>query len=215
MLAGTAASVVGGGMQAKEAVQANGREANARNKVLQETLRRNDQHAQDSREAFRKRISDSESAPAEQQLARAQGQAEQTITGNLAATGTEAPLAGDAPKVVKDAMKSSLGDSFRKSMEQAKRQASLTGYSMAGRDAAISDAGLGNQINTNNSFVRGNMAIMPHLQDFAAYQAYKPSSGLGQIISSLGSMATQAAGAHGKAPAKAAPAKAAPHPMYG
>ncbi len=210
MAAGTVASVVGGGMQAKEAVKANGREVAARNRVLQETLRRNDQQSQASREAFQRRVSESEAAPAQQQLAQSQGQAEQTIAGNLATTGTEAPLAGDAPKVVRDTMKSSLGDSFRKSLEQAKRQGALTGYDMAGRDAAISDAGLGREINTNNNFVRGNMSIMPHLQDFAAYQAYKPSSGLGQIIASLGGMATQAAGARGGA-SKAA----APRPMHG
>ena len=71
-------------MQAKEAVKANGREVAARNRVLQETLRRNDQQSQASREAFQRRVSESEAAPAQQQLAQSQGQAEQTIAGNLA-----------------------------------------------------------------------------------------------------------------------------------
>ena len=197
-------------MQAKEAVKANGREVAARNRVLQETLRRNDQQSQASREAFQRRVSESEAAPAQQQLAQSQGQAEQTIAGNLATTGTEAPLAGDAPKVVRDTMKSSLGDSFRKSLEQAKRQGALTGYDMAGRDAVFFNEAAAPEIYTNNNFVRGNMSIMPHLQDFAAYQVYKPSSGLGQIIASFGGMATQAAGARGGA-SKAA----APRPMHG
>lgn len=210
LVGGTAASVVGGGIQAREAVKADAREANARNKVLQETLRRNETNAVANREAFKKRITESEPAPAAASLATAQDNATTAVQGNLASTATEAPIAGDAPQIIKGAMDKSLSDSFRKSMDNAKSMAQLTGYNAAGRDAAIADAGLGQTINTNNNFVRGNMSIMPYLQDYAAYRAYKPSSGFGQILQSLGSMATQAAGARGGAPK--APA---PHVLYG
>lgn len=210
MAAGAVSSVVGGGMQAREAVKNDTREAEARNRVLRDTLRKNDEQSAASREAFRKRIADSEAQPAAEKLAGAQGQVEQTIAGNLAETGTEAPLAGDAPKVVQDSMKSSLGDSFRKSMEQAKRQAALTGYNVSGRDDAIADSELATGINTNNNFVRGNMSIMPHLQDYAAIRARKPSSGLGQVLQAAGTLATQAAGARGPGVKKPMP-----HPIYG
>jgi hypothetical protein len=181
-------------MQAREAQKANQREADARNKVLQETLRKNDVQSAANRDAFRKRIADSEAAPAQAQLATAQDNATTALQGNLADTAVEAPIDGNAPAVVKSAMESSLSDSFRKSMDKAKSMAKLTGYGAAGREAAIADSGLSQGINTNNNFVRGNMSIMPYLQDYAAIKAYKPSSGFGQILQSLGGIATQAAG---------------------
>lgn len=204
-LAGAAASAVGGGISARETQKNDTREAAARNRVLQDTMRRNDQHSAANREKFLKRVNESTAQPAAEQLIGAQGQAEQTITNNLSETGMEAPLTGDAPKVVKDSMKASLGDSFRKSMDQAKRMGALTGYGTQTRDNAIADTGLSNDINTNNSFVRGDMSIMPYLQDYAGIQARKPSSGLGQILQAAGGIASQAAGAK----------KPMPRPMYG
>lgn len=209
MIGGTAASAIGGGLTAREAQKNDQREADARNRVLKETMARNDRHAAANREQFLKRVGDSEAQPATEQLVMAQGQAEQGISSNLAETAIEAPLAGDAPKVVKDAMKGSLSDSFRKSVEQAKQMGALTGYGATSRDNAIADASLGNEINTNNSFVRGNMSVMPYLQDYASIQARKPSNGLGQILQAAGGMAVQAAGAKGGVK------KPAPHPMYG
>lgn len=194
MLAGTAASVVGGGMTAKEAQRNDQREADARNRVLKDTLRKNDQHSADSRAAFQRRIADSGADPAKAQLEDAQSQQTTALQSNLNTTGIEAPLAGDAPQVVKTSMAKSLKDSFAQSMDKAKLAAKLGGYNAQARDNAIADSSLGDAINTNNGFVRGNMSVMPYLQDYAGLGARKPSSGLGQMLSAVGGLASSAAG---------------------
>jgi hypothetical protein len=200
MAAGTAASFAGTGIAKREAQRNDSREADARNRVLQETLRKNDQHSADSRAAFQRRVTESMQGGADEKLQEAQTNQTTALESNLNTTGAEAPLSGDAPQVVKSTMAKSLKDSFAESMQKAKTAGKLGGYSAQSRDNAIADSSLGDTINQNNGFVRGNMGVMPYLQDYAGLKVRKPSSGLGEMIAAAGQMASSAAGSRGGGP---------------
>lgn len=215
LVAGTAASAVGTGIKSAEAQKNAARVAEARNARLKETLLKNRQHADDSRAAFNTRIGASEKGPADQQLADAQAGQTAAIQSNISPTATEAPLAGDAPTVIKTAFAKAFSDAAEKSMARAAATGKLGAYGTVQRDDAIGDRGLGDKIGTNNSFVRGNLGILPYVQDLAEIQATKPSNGLGDIISAFGQAASMYAGSRGGG-VKAAPKINARVPtMYG
>lgn len=205
MVAGTAASVVGTGMSAAESTKNAGRIADARNQRLKETLLKNRQHADDSRAAFNTRIGESEKTPADQQLADAQAGQTANLQANIGPTATEAPLSGDAPQVVKTAFAQAFADAAEKSRAKASTTGKLGAYGTVQRDNAIGDVGLRDKVGTNNSFVRGNLSILPYTQDLAEIQASKPGSGLGDIIAAAGQAASMYAGSRGSAK---------PKPMY-
>jgi hypothetical protein len=194
MLAGTAASVVGTGMQAKETIKNDARVAEARNQVLRDTMRKNKEHADANRAAFNTRIDQSEAQPAAQNLANAQTAQTEALTSNLGSTAVDTSLSGDAPQVVKSNLAKTLADAFAESKAKAQSMGKLGGYGANARDDAIADSALGSTINTNNDFVRGDLGIMPYLQDYAEIRARKPSSGLGSIISAFGKAAGSYAG---------------------
>jgi hypothetical protein len=195
MAASTAATIGGTVVSGREAVKNDAREADARNKVLRDTMSRNQMKADDNREIFNKRITESAATPMQTQLGDAQAGQVQAIEGNLDATAAESPIAGDAPKVVKSNLSAAMADSFAKSKEKAKALGELGGYNAQGRDDAIADTELGMAINTNNDAVRGNLGVMPYLQDYAALRVRKPSSGLGQMLTAAGQAGSTYAGA--------------------
>lgn len=210
LLAGSAAaSFAGTGIAAGEAAKNNNRVAEARNKVLRDTNAKNLALGDKNRSAFAQRIAEMapENTAAELQTAQdTRGNAlEQAITPQA----IEAPVAADAPQVIKSEFAKRLSDTMARSRGEAHTLGKIGGYGTQMQDQAIADAGLGRGINTNNNFVAGNARIMPSLQDYAEYRATKPSSGLGELIGALGQVAGQAAGARGmKKPAVPASAAA-------
>jgi hypothetical protein len=64
---------------------------------------------------------------------------------------------------------------------------------LAGFDQQQFDIGMGTNaaqqdIGFNNAPVQGQARIMPHLSDFRAIEAYRPSSGIGQMMQAMGSV---------------------------
>lgn len=187
-IGGAVASTVGAGMQAGEAAKTNARIAESRNKVLRQTNAMNDEHAAKNRQALNQRVADSGKAKADQQLATAQDTAVDQITQNLAPTATDIPLSGAAPKVVGNSLSTALGDVAKESQARAADIGMFQGYGLNAQDNALGDLGLRDEIGVNNDYVRGNMSIMPYLQDFAEYKAASKakSSPLGSILLGLG-----------------------------
>ena len=207
-VASTGLSVVGGGITAKENIKANSREADARNRVLQETLRKNDALAANNQNVLHKRLTESAPQATQDQLQQTQQQQTQSLTSNLDTTAAEVPLAGNAPQVVKSAMGKAFEDSLKRSTEQAAASGKLGAYTTQARDNAIADGEAGGHIDTNNAMVRGNLSILPYRQDYASIMARKPGMGLGQVISAASGALAQAGGAYA---AKKPPI----HPLYG
>lgn len=189
-----AASVVGGGMQAAEAAKNNRRIAEARNKVLRETNAKNEILVKKNRDAFNKRIVESDKPKQAQDLQNMQADRGAAIAQNIAPTATETPIAGNAPEVVKSNLAKVFADAAERSKAKAAALGNLQGYGDVSRANTLGDSELGLGVNTNNNFAGGNMAILPYLQDFAEFRATKPSSGLGAIIAGLGGLGSQFVG---------------------
>lgn len=196
MAAGTAATFVGGGMNARDQVDRNAAEAEARNKALRQTLDANDTHIKASRDAFQRRVAQSSADPAQTALDTAQTGQTQAYVNNMApptVTG-ETSLTGNAPKVVGSALADALGKADATSTAKAGALGKLAGYGVAGQQDALANSELGRSIGVNNNFAAGNMSVLPYIQDYEQIQAKKPSSGLGDLLMAVGSTATKAAG---------------------
>lgn len=207
MVASTAASVGGAGIAAGEAAKNNNRIAEARNKVLRDTNLRNMALGEKNRALLDARVAEMAPQNTAEALAAAQQERGDNLEAAISTTPTEVPLAGDAPQVIKSELGKKLAETFAKSKASARTLGNIGGYGAQMQDQAIADAGVTRGINTNNNFVGGNMRMLPYLQDYAEYGASKPSSGLGQILQSLGMMGSMYAGTRAPAP-KSAPVPA-------
>ncbi|MEP6827744.1 MAG: hypothetical protein ABJA10_06690 [Aestuariivirga sp.] len=194
MAAGTLASVAGGGISQREQTDNNTRIADARNKALSDTNARNMERAAQSREALSKQLSATTGQAADQGLQDKQQQAVQAIQGNMAPSVDEPSLDGNAPMVAKSGLGKAISDAAAKSKAKGAAQGNLLGYTTLGRDNAMGDQNLGTSINTNNNFVRGENEMLPSIMDYEQIKANKPSSGLGELLSGLGSAASGYAG---------------------
>jgi len=201
MAAGTAASVAGGGMASAEQANNNTNIAAARNKALQEANAKNLAISGKSRDAMGKEIAATTGSADAAGLAGAQGGAVSTITGNMTPEANMPTLGSDMPTAAKSGLGTAIQNAMAKSRDKATAQGNLLGYATHGRDVAESDKDLASGINMNNDFVHGNMAILPSIQDYEQIRANKPSSGIGELLQGLGSMAGSVAGnragAHG------------------
>lgn len=197
MAAGTVASVVGGQVASNESQNNAARIAKARNDVLNRTLAKNKAFADSSREIFDKRVGDID-GNAQAGIQQAQADRTANIQENVeAAPADPVSLPTSGPTVVKSALAKKLSDVFSESTDRAKRLGTLTGFGGFFQDEAIKDASANRDVGVNADSISGNMALMPSLQDFAQIAANKPSSGIGQMLSALGSVAGSAAGARG------------------
>lgn len=198
LVGGTVASVAGKSIATSESNKQMAAIVKARNKVLNDTLEKNKVYADRSRQVFDERVGDI-STDASMDIANAQNQHASNIEANIpaAAPVESGGLPASSPKVVKSALAKKLSDIFSESTAQAKRTGALTGYGGFFQDQAIADAGANRDVGVNADMISGNMRLMPALQDYAEIGATKPSSGLGQILSALGGMASSAAGARG------------------
>lgn len=210
LIGGTVASVAGTKIATNEADQNAANMAKARNKVLEQTLARNKAYADDSREIFNKRVADVNDNGA-QNIQQSQADRTANIEANIpdAAPADTAAMPSSAPAVVKSDLAKRLADVFRESTDKAKGLGALTGYGGYFQDEAIKDASANRGVGVNADSIAGNMNLLPSLMDYAQIGANKPSSGLGQMLTALGGMASSAAGARGMGGGGMSPATAA------
>ncbi len=196
LAASTAASIGGGMISSSESAQNANRMAAARNRVLEETRKRNLKHSDQNRIQFNDNLANTNDEDGEK-LRKAQNDRTDVIQGNINPVAADVPLDANAPKVVQSNLAKTLADTFATSKTNAMHLGALGGYGDRSRDLAIGDSGTQSAIGTNNNFVAGNMGIMPYLQDYAQIRANKPSSGLGDMLSALGKMGSMYAGSMG------------------
>ncbi len=193
LLAGAAGSGLSmvGQMQQQKAAEENARaRANARNDELKRTLRMNDQHAEDSRDAFKRvRQNLEEDTVQKDQQAATDNRTEQ-LTEAVQPVGDNygmPEISGSAPNVVQSEFSKRITDALTKSTEQAERLGKLGGYGDFWANTGFDQAQAGREVGTSANLAGGNMALLPYNQDFAEHKAYKPTGSTGSFLMGLGS----------------------------
>jgi hypothetical protein len=193
--AGAAAGGYGAYRQGDEAQANNIRMATARNQELSNTLARNRVNAEEARKVYTGR---EEEIQPERLAARQEDlTADRTATLEGAVEGAnveDVPLAGSAPTVVKSEIAKKLLGAMTEAKESAKRLGKVGGYGDLWFDQGLANTAAGRDIDMWSDFNKGNLGILPYSQDFASYQAYKPSSGIGEIFQGVGSVLGAAGG---------------------
>jgi hypothetical protein len=162
-------------------------QAAARNRELMKTLEKNDAIAAQSREVFDKRRGEIQP----DQMGQAQEEATASRTGVLeqavaAAPPGEVPLSGSAPDVVQSEVAKKMQTAVSQGKDQARALGKAGGYGDTWFGQGIANQETGRNLDVNNNFASGNMAILPYLQDFAEIEATKPISPIGGVLSGFG-----------------------------
>lgn len=189
LAAGTALSGGGAYLSNKEANENAAAMTRARNDELALTLAKNRELADRSRKVYDERMADS--------TAERFGERQEDLTDRRTDTLTSAvqgvdadsvPISGSAPTVVKSEIAKKLLGATKSAKESAKALGTLGGYGDLWFDQGLQDASAGRDIGVLSNFQQGNMGILPYSQDFAQYAAYRPSSGLGDMMQAAGSV---------------------------
>lgn len=195
-LLGAGLSVAGTVTQQKQQERQQREIADARNEAMRDTLVKNNQLAEESRDTFNKRMADASA----EQMAADQGKAQDTRTKEISeatetpateAAGAEsAPLssAGGEGKVVKSDLAAKIKSALTEGKEQAAALGKLGSYGDSWLEQGFLDTQAGRDIGTLANKSAGNSAIMPYAQDMAEYHAYKPISPIGGILQGVGGL---------------------------
>lgn len=198
--AGTAAST-GGALYANNEANNNAEaQAQARMQELQKYQQKNAQYQKQAQDLLSNSIKGFDQPAQEQKLGNAQAERTQTISQALdknATATTDVPISGNAPQVVGDeiAKRAAAADSANQGAAAALGRLGGYGDAMFGNQNDLLNSG--RNMDIINNFAKSDLEMLPYYQDFAQLRAYKPSSGIGQLLQGLGSVAT-AAGGSGK-----------------
>lgn len=171
--------------------------AKSRNKVLTDTLAKNDKIAQQTRESYAAR----EAGYAPTAVAARQGDAETSrMAGVDAILPQTAPdpttaTAADSPDIVKTEVAARMSDALKRGRDQAKATAKLGSYGDQWFGQNIDNTAASRDIALQSGFANSNLQNMPGLQDLADLSTYKPVSPLGSIMMGVGNAVGSAGGA--------------------
>lgn len=201
-LLGSAVLSAGGTAYAQNEASSNAAaEAAARNRELNLTLDRNDKLADEARKTYDTR--EEEIQPKNLRKDQAEATADRTQTLESAVAPAEPgsiALSGSAPEVVRTEIAKRMGGTMREGIDSAKRLGKLGGYTDSLFNQDVANNAAGRDIGVTQNAVAGNMALLPYAQDFAGYQARKPSSGIGEVVAAGGQALGAAAGSGALAP---------------
>jgi hypothetical protein len=184
MLAGAGLSAAGGMMNRREADANASREVKARNKELGVLNQKADAATGANQTVLGNTIRAIDPA----MLGRSQGTRVAAAEGNLPGAMEDVPMSANAPMVAKAEYAKKMQEALAKNKTTAGNLGRLAGFDQQQFDIGMGTNAAGNDIAFNNAPVQGQARIMPHLSDYRAIEAYRPSSGLGQIMQSVGMM---------------------------
>ncbi len=197
-LLGSGLGIAGGAIQQGKLNDQAQAQADARNKVLSATLFKNDALADQSRSIFDKRLEEIQPEAFDQQQADLTAERTDTLEGAIGLPDPEdIPISGSAPQVVRSEIAKRMLGAFEKAKGNAQTLGRLGGYGDTFFRQGLATAEAGNQISVPNNFARGNLGILPHLQDFAEVAAIKPISPIGGILSGIGNVLGSFGGSQG------------------
>lgn len=187
-------SAAGGAMSRRESEEGAAREARVRN----DELRRLREKSTAASNANQTALSDALGKMGSETLGQAQEARTGAMTTNIdGATAGEVPLSQSAPNIVQ----AEYAKQSQKAVENAKSRAGklgrLSGFGQQQFGIGMNTNDAQQQIAANNQPVQSWAQLLPHLQDYRAIEAYRPSSGLGQILQAAGMAYGRAAGAKG------------------
>lgn len=197
LLAASAALSAGGQMIASNEANRNAQaQANARMQALREHQAKQRQFADDNYKVMDARLAEDYSGDAaKNQLDEATEARTETIMNNMPEATTDVAISGTAPDIVKTEIAGRMADAFKSATDKARTLGQLGGYGDQWFNNNIGLMDSSRKIDTTNSFARQEAALLPSYQSLAEYQAFKPSSGVGQIMYGLGQIGASAAGA--------------------
>ena len=191
----SAAASLGGNMITAAESNANAkRMAAARNEELRQFTEKQRKLDAMNTETFNDRMKDYSKEGQDQALDNAITARTETITDAQGIPTTDIALSGSAPAVVKGEIAKRMLDAFDESKAKAQALGKLSGFNDQWFSNNIGLTDTARKIKTNNAFASSNAAMLPGLQDLAEAGAYRPSSGLGQVLSGAGSLGGYYAG---------------------
>lgn len=98
----------------------------------------------------------------------------------------EVPLSDTSDGVVQSALAKRMADAIKTGTSDAQRAGALGGFGDAWLRQSLKTNDAGRQIGVFNDLARGNMSLLPHLQQLAQLRSYKPSSGIGDVLMGIG-----------------------------
>jgi hypothetical protein len=188
--AGTGASMIGNSMQQSDATKAMVAEKNAKNAALKKYL---DKAAVYSKEA----AGISEGATAqfapEAQTAMAEGAntaRTDRVIGNMTPMSVAMPATGstNGTSLIQDAVNKKYGETYTRKTDTAKKRAAFDSYGDVWADNSMNLLDPARKMKTVNRLSADAADLLGAQQDTAAYMAYKPSSGLGSALSTVGGL---------------------------
>lgn len=161
----------------------------ARNKVLNQTLQKNDKIADTARSYFDQRRDQMQ--PEQAQATQDKATADRTATLDEAVSSqptNDVPLGGSTPQVVKTEVARKMADAVKYGKSQAQALGKVGGFGDAWFQQGVDNADAGRNIGVQQNLGQGNLAILPYKQDLAELAAYKPASPFGSILTGIGGM---------------------------
>lgn len=194
-LGSLAVGAAGQAVSGYENSQSQAAQINARNAATQAELARSKQYGAQSRAGFDKSVDIYSPGNQATNLAGAQSTIGDTLTGN-------APTAADvgtittstAPRVVGDSENHRLADVFTRSASKDANLAGLKGYDQAMFNNNVGLNSNARDIDTIGDFAKTSAGVNQIEQRAAVNNAKKPASGLGSLLSFVGTVGANQAG---------------------
>lgn len=184
--------------------------ADARNRELQATLKSTNKQSDIARNIYQQREDQIQPAVMDKSQEDATASRTATLEGAIPASAPEAvPLSGSAPAVVKSEVAQKLLDATGEAKTQARSLGKLGGYGDMWFNEGLKSNNTDRNLSIPQNFISNEMALLPFSQDFAEYGAYRPSTGIGEIMAGAGNVIGAAGGAYGGRVASRAPAPGA------
>lgn len=192
-LIGMAMSGVGAAIRNRQAQNQAKAIADARNRVLADTMAMNRPLADSSRAMFDQRIA----APIADET---QPSVRSALLDDAVAPMPDVPVAGSAPEVVKSEIAGQMARAIEEGKAEAAASSKVGAYGDAWFNEGIFNTNLASGLGQNANFASGNLALLPHLQDLAEVQATKRPGPVADIFMGVGSALGSAGGAMGRRP---------------
>jgi len=169
--------------------------AAARNQELLKNLKKQEGFANEARGLFDTRREALNPEVQAKKLDEAQTSRADEFIGQFAKPSTEGiALSGNAPKIVQSEFAKRFQGALDKNKRNAQNLGRLGGFGQVLFDNSLDNVGLERGIGTINNFSQSENALLPHLQGFAEVEAAKPPSGVGSLLTGLGSAFGSASG---------------------
>ena len=193
----SAVSAAGAGITANENALNASRQSQANNRVLQNTLLKNRELAEEAQGAFDNRLEQLDETPTTPQPTRQPALQASVTSPDDAAQSAALSISGDAPTIVDRTLQTELDRARSESADDAARRARLSSFGDMWFNQGLQTTRASRNVAHPASLAAANLGLLPVQQQLAVTQATRPNSGKGQILSSLGQVYGAYAGSQG------------------